>query len=126
MIDWLRLPFIVIRLVWTSVRFAYHQRQVQRRLQRIAERMEADGIRPRFGTLVRADGTEIPLVYHPDPDDPHSFIPKYADTEEEAQLSANDRLMADKLAPGQSIRLVVDHGCHPGLIGGEFVNDEND
>ena len=66
-----------------------------------------DPIRPRYGTLTRRNGDQIPLVFHPAADDPNMFEGRAADTEQPVRFfSPGDSFTVDALGPGQSATLV--------------------
>jgi hypothetical protein len=65
-------------------------------------------VRPRYGTLHRADGTELSLVFHPDPDRPGNFLGRDAGSEDMVVLRRGDTMSVDAMAAGQSAQLAVD------------------
>jgi hypothetical protein len=72
-------------------------------------------VRPRYGTLTRAaDGSKVPIVFHPIEGQPGQFQALYADTEEPVVANHGDRITADVVATGQSIvyesRFIQDDG----------------
>lgn len=76
-------------------------------LARIREELVTSEHRPRFGTLVRADGDEIPLVFHPSDNDPFVFYGYHAGDESVVTPEPDDELRVDCHMPGQAIVLGV-------------------
>ena len=73
---------------------------------REGEQHDKDPVRPRFGWLTR-DGEQRLIVFHPS-DEPNTFIPRYADTEEHVIIRPTDHFTIDVLAPGQSVAVMTE------------------
>lgn len=69
--------------------------------------MITEPVRPRFGQLVRADGTTVPLVFQ-QTDDPTVFVGVHAGTEEPVPFGPGDSLKVDVIGAGQAVRLAVE------------------
>lgn len=67
-------------------------------------------MRPRYGRLLRADGTVVPLVFHPT-GEPEEFEARYADTYEPVVVGAGDSMSVDRMANGQTVTFAY---CGPG------------
>lgn len=63
---------------------------------------EEQAARPRFGKLTRADGTDVPLVFHPG-DEPGEFVALAAADETPVVVGPGDQMMVDVIGPGQSV-----------------------
>lgn len=72
--------------------------------------MSDDETRPRFGRVICADGTEIPLVFRPDPADSSRFLGVHAGDERPVRLRPGVRadVEVDVLGPGQSVAVEID------------------
>lgn len=66
--------------------------------------------RPRFGIVVRADGSRIPLVFRPDPRDPTHFVGVHAGDERPVRLPAGEEVEigVDVIGPGQSVAVEIE------------------
>lgn len=65
------------------------------------------GVRPRFGTLLRADGQEIPLVFYPSDENPDVYMGYHAGDESPVMPLPGDSVRVDAHLPGQSIILGI-------------------
>jgi hypothetical protein len=63
------------------------------------------GTRPRFGKILRVDGSMVLLVFRQSPDDPTVYDALNAADESAAVLHVGDKLSADVIGPGQSIMI---------------------
>lgn len=59
--------------------------------------------RPRFGKVVRQDGSESPIYYHPFDGQPDAFIALDPKTDEPVQLHAGDTIHFDVIGSHQTI-----------------------
>ena len=64
--------------------------------------MPDEPLRPRFGKVVRRDGSEDILVFHPT-DTPNEFIALSALDESELTINEGDTMKVDVLGPDQSV-----------------------
>ena len=66
---------------------------------------QVEQVRPRFGQLTGPNGEQLPVVFHPDPDNPNHFVGKLAGNESQATLGEGWSLSVDVIGPGQSIEI---------------------
>ena len=66
-------------------------------------------VRPRLGSITRANGTEIPVRFEPAPE-PNTFLPVDLDGRP-VVIRTGDRLNVDVIGPGQSISATVAFRC---------------
>ncbi len=92
-----------VAAVVTAVMGAWTLWNIRRRKRAEVEmaRLQAE-VRPRFGQLHRADGTSVPLVFHPTAD-PVVFVGRYAGSEAPARIEAGDSATVDVIGPGQAV-----------------------
>ena len=71
--------------------------------QEIRDVVPADETRPRFGQILRADGSTAPVVFRQLPDEPTRFEALNAADESPVAVGKGDRLSVDVIGPGQSV-----------------------
>lgn len=60
-------------------------------------------VRPRYGTVTRADGTEETVVYRQAAGNPTEFYALHATDESRVVLRPGDSYQVDVIGPGQSV-----------------------
>lgn len=60
-------------------------------------------VRPRYGQLLRADGSVVPLVFHPSGKEPEDYVARYADSYDQVVVEPGDSMSVDRMADGQSV-----------------------
>lgn len=96
--DWLANAVILAAIGWTWCWVLGHSRRAP---------APPDEVRPRFGAVKKSDGSEVPIVFHPHPTQPRTFIALTAADETLAVIEHGDVMEIDVLSPGQSAQLIV-------------------
>lgn len=109
MVSW---PVVVALCVaWAGVGAAvvitYHA-WAEDKAARTRTETTGEQVRPRFGHIIRADGSKVLLVFHPTDHDPRTFRGVDAATELPPTFGEGDVLHVDAIGPNQSV--VMDDG----------------
>lgn len=68
-------------------------------------------LRPRFGKVVRADGTETPIYYHPFEGEGDAFLALDPKTDQPVKLHPGDTIHFDKIGSHQTIMVERPNGA---------------
>jgi len=63
--------------------------------------------RPRYGRVIRYDGSYEPVVFHPTVEDPKIFRAKLVGTNEDLKAASGDMVKIDVLGPGQAVTWIM-------------------